>query len=195
MVEQDGRIAGTDTARRLDKGLLFQHQRIAAHQAGKRRNGKHRHGDDYVRHAAAHDRHHRDRQQNTGEGKQHVADAHDNAVPPAFVETGQQSQYRTDGRTDQHRENSRRQRDLRPHQYPAKDIAPQGIHAKPVHHRRAVIQPIVVEVIFGIERRDPGGQNRHHDQQQNKQSGSHRHRLTAKSTPELQPRRADMVRF
>ncbi len=195
MAEENGGVAGPHTAGRLDKGLLFQHQRVAAHQAGKGRNRKHRDRNDDVGHAAAHDRHHGNRQQNAGEGKQHVADAHDDAVPPAFVIAGDQPQHDPDCRADQHRKHPGGERNLRPHQHPAKDIPPERVHAEPVEHRGPVVQAVVVKIVFRIKRRHPRRHDRHHDQQQHEQPRGHRDRLTAKAPPEFRPRGADVVRF
>ncbi|KAI3491006.1 hypothetical protein L1887_45173 [Cichorium endivia] len=180
MAEQDGGVAGPHAAGRFDKGLLFQHQRVAAHQTGKRRYRKDRNRNDNVRHAAAHDRHHGNREQNAGKSKQHVADAHDDAVPPAFVISGNEAQHGTDGRADQHREHPGGKRDLRPDQHAAKDIAPEGVHAEPVQHRRSVVQTVVVKIVFRIKRRHPRRNHRHRNQQQHKQSRGHRDRLAAK---------------
>ena len=165
MAEQDCGIAGSHAAGRLDKGLLFQHQRVATYQARESGNREYRHGDDDVRHAAAHHRHHGNRQQNTGKGKQHVADTHDDAVPPAFVIPGHQPQHGANCCAHQHSKDPGRQRDLRPYQHAAENIAPERVHAKPVHHRRSIVQPVVIEVIFRIKRGYPGGDNRHQDQQ------------------------------
>ena len=139
MLENDRAVAGANAARRLDKGLLFENQRIAAHQTGKCRDGENRHGDNHVGHAAAHNRHHRDGQQNTRKGEQHVADTHDDAIPPTFVVARHQPQHGADKRTHQHREDTCSQRDLRTNQHTTENIAPQRIHAEPVNQRRPLI--------------------------------------------------------
>ena len=190
MTEQDRHIAGADAARRFNKGLLLEHQGVTAHQAGKRRDRKDRHRNDHIRHAAAHHRHHGNRQQDPREGEQHIADAHNNAIPPAFIIPGQQTEHGTDRRADQHRQHAGGQRNLRSHQHPAKNIAPERIHPKPVHHRRAVVEPVIIKIVFRIERRYPRCRESNCNQQQDKYTGAHRHRLTTKSPPKLTPRRA-----
>lgn len=104
MVEQNGGVAGADAARRFNKGLLLQNQRIAAHQTSKRRDREDRHGDDHVGHPAAHDGDHRDRQQDPRKGEQHVAKSHNEPVPPALIVASQQPKHRADGRANQHRQ-------------------------------------------------------------------------------------------
>ncbi len=59
------------------------------------------------------------------EGKQHIANAHDQPIPPAFIISSQQAQQRPDRRTDKHGKHSRRQRDLRTNRDTAENVAPQ----------------------------------------------------------------------
>ena len=125
MVKNDGRIAGTNTARRLNKRLLLQHQRIPTHQAREGWNGENGHGNDHVSNTAAQHSDHGYRQQYPRKGEQHIADSHDQSIPPAFVESRQQTQYRTNRRANKYGKDSCRQRDLRPNQHAAKDIPSQ----------------------------------------------------------------------
>ncbi len=165
MPEQNGGIRRTDTARRFNKRLVLQHQRIAAHQASKGRDTEYRHGDNDVRHPAAHYRHHGDGEQNAREGEQHVADAHDHAVPPAFVKARQQAQHSTDNRARQHRKHPGGERYPRADNHTAENIAPQRIDTEPVHHRRPFIQAVIIEIVFGVERRNPRREQRQRDKQ------------------------------
>ena len=193
MVKNDGRIAGTNTARRLNKRLLLQHQCISAHQARESRNGENGHGDNHVRNAAAQHGDHGYRQQNAGKGEQHIADTHNQPIPPTFVVSRQQTQHCANRRANKHGKDSCRQRDLGANQHAAKDISSQRIDTKPVQHRRPIIQTVIIEVIFGIKWRQPASKNRHHDQEQYKQPSEHRHVLSTKTTPELMPRCAYLL--
>ncbi|SAX30221.1 Uncharacterised protein [Klebsiella pneumoniae] len=193
MVEQNGGVAGADAARRFNKGLLLQNQRIAAHQTSKRRDREDRHGDDHVGHPAAHDGDHRDRQQDPRKGEQHVAKSHNEPVPPALIVASQQPKHRADGRANQHRQYPGGQRDLRPDQHPAENIPSQGVDSEPVHQRRSLVQTVVVEIIFRIVRRYPWGNDGYRNQQQHENTSAHRHRLATKAPPELMPGGMDLA--
>ena len=68
----------------------------AAHQPRERRDAEDGDRPDDVGHARAEDRDDADRQQDAGKGEQHVADAHDDAVPPAFEEAADQPEHGAD---------------------------------------------------------------------------------------------------
>ena len=125
MVEDDSCIAGADATRRLNKRLLLKYQRIPSHQTGEGRNGEDCDSNDDVSNATSQHRHHRNCQQNTRKGEQHIADAHNQPIPPAFVIARHQSQYRPYRRANKDGKDSRSQRDLRTDQHAAENISTQ----------------------------------------------------------------------
>ena len=191
MAHDDGPVRRANAACRLDVSHVLEHQRVATHQPCKRGHAEHGHGHDDVGHAAAQNRHHPQRQQDARKGKQHVRDAHHDAVPPAFVVPGQQAKGRADHAADHHRQEASGQRDACTHQDAAEDVAAQWIDAEPMHHRRAFIEPVVVEKAFSIVRNDVGRKHCDQHQQQHKGQRGHGHMLFFELAPELAPRRAD----
>ncbi len=190
MPEHDRAIGCAKASRRLDERQVLERERVAADEPCERRDAEHRNGHDDVRHAAAEDRDDADREQDAGEREQHVADPHDDPVPPAFLVAGDESEQRADDCADGHRQESRRERDPRAHQDAAEDVAAERIDAEPVLPRRARVERVVVEEALRVERDDPGRRDRDEHEQQHERTRDHRHLLPPELAPELRPRRA-----
>ena len=194
MSRDDRPVGRADAPCRFDEGQVFERKGVAANEPGKRRNAEDRNGDDDVEHSAAEDRDDADRKQDPRKREEHVADAHDHPVPPAFVIPGDQSKSRADERPDGDRHEARGQRDSRAHQDAAEDVAPERVDAEPVLERGQRVQAVVVEEVFRVVRREPGRGQRQHDQQQHERTRDDRDRLTEEFAPELGPRRAHRSR-
>ena len=141
------------------------------------------------------DRDDADREQDAGERKQYVAQAHDDAVPPAFAIAGDQPQRRAEQGADRHRHEARGQRNARTHEDAAEDVAAERIDAEQVLERRPGVERVVVEEILGVvgddERRDDGSAT----EQRHEYPGDNRDMLPLELAPELGPRRAHVGGF
>jgi hypothetical protein len=118
-------------------------------------NAEDRHREDDVRHAAAENRNDADREQDAREREQHVADAHDDAVPPSLEVACEQAEYGADDRADRDRNETGRERDARANQDAAEDVAAERIDAEPMSKRWARVELVVVEEIFRVVGHDP----------------------------------------
>src|SRR5206468_7128598 len=100
MPDHDRPVGRADAPRRFDERKVFERQGIAAYEPGERRNAEDRDRDDDVAYAAAEDSDDADGEHDAGKREQHVADAHDDAVPPALVVSRDEAHGRADDRAD-----------------------------------------------------------------------------------------------
>ena len=172
---------------------MLESERRRAHEPREGWDAEDRHRENDVRHAAAQDRDDADREQDAGEREEHVANAHDDPVPPAFEVAGRQTEDRTRDGADRDRDESRGQRYPRTHQDAAEDVATERVDAEPMLPRRPRVELVVVEITFGVVWNDPGRESRDENEQNDKHTRYQRDLLLLELAPELGSGRTDRV--
>ena len=126
-----------------------------------------------------------------GKREQHVADAHDDAIPPAFEVAGERGRARC-----------RSPRRRRPRRSPAvsemrapirmrlKMSRPSASTPNQCCQRRPRVELVVVEEILGVVRHDPRRRRSRRRQQHHERARDERDLLLLELAPELRPRRA-----
>lgn len=194
MSEDDDGVARTDAPRGFDVGLVLENKDVPAHEARERGHREDRHRHDDVQEAAPQNRHDPDREQNAGKREEHVRDAHHDAVGPAFVVTGEKPQHGADDGAREDTPQARHQREPRPRDDAAEDVAPQAVDPEPVHGRGAFVQVVVVEEVFGVVRDHPGAHDRGEDEERHHDERDHPHAVLRETAQKVRPRTRTVVK-
>ena len=164
--EDDGGVPDPRQPRRLDVGLLADRQHVAARDPGERRHQAHRHRDGDVRHPEAEHGHGGDGEEDHRKREEAVHHPHHDRVEPSPVVAGDEPQAHADDHGGGHRHHAHHQRDARPVEDPAQDVAAEAVGPRPVAGRRALQRPA-----HALGHRVVGGQrvgeegHRHHRQE------------------------------
>jgi hypothetical protein len=129
--EEDAGLAHAGEPRGLHEVAPAQRGRRAPHGAGEERDV----GDDdrveRVEEPRPQRRHHREREQQVGEGHQHVDDAHQDRLGAPAEESRRQADGRADERGEQRRREAHREAHPRAPDQPREEVAPERVGAEP----------------------------------------------------------------
>ena len=187
-------IRRADASGRLHVGFMLEIEDVCAYEPRKGGHRENRHGRDDVEHSAPEHGDDPDRQQNPRKREEHVGDPRDDAVDPSFVVARKKSEHRADQGARQYRKKTAEKRNPRSRENAAEDVAPERVDPEPVEGGGTFVQVIVVKVVFRIEGREMGPEDRKQKERRHQDRGRHAYGIAAKPPAGVRPGRADAGR-
>ena len=189
MPEQDAPRPRALDARNRDEVAVADGQRLGPRDAGVWWPGGQRDGDHRILDPRAECRDEGQRQDQAGEGQEHIRHAHQRRIDPAADVTRRRADDQPDGGGDQRHQHHDIERDPRPVDEAGEDVATEFVRAEPMPRAARRQQPLRQILLIGIMRRDPGREDRRQHQRQHDRQPQHRQPVAL----ELQPAAIDLA--